>query len=373
MKHQAKLVLFGILSLLIGVAFASPLLVSELSIRPFIKHVQGPTADFSVNVVYANFTILNGSKPVSKNDGPAISYYVVLNVTNLSDVGAKLLDVDFVAAGQISNTSTSFVMNSISGSGYEVEGAWVDSVWYNVTYVTGGGYPRIDINGTVIESPWGNVTWFEPYWMEGVQIMDTYANGTLTATYMNMNGTWTDVTGRINFTRPEGTDPSKNAVWVSDTVVREFHAFQDIEVLNFTSTTKSDNNTFTDSEIPEDWKTKYTWVGEDLFDNYWAPHQSRLIVLQGIRSIIKPWADAKAIDTLKSGSITLQTRLFNDANVTVKIVNGTIADTWSYVTERKQVQLTQNGDSYVYNTILGENQIFLTDQYGVEVFIETRR
>ena len=72
MKHQAKLILFGMLSLTIGVAFASPLLASELNVQPFIKHIQGPTADF-VNVVYANF-ILNGSKPVSKNDGPAISY-----------------------------------------------------------------------------------------------------------------------------------------------------------------------------------------------------------------------------------------------------------------------------------------------------------
>jgi CTP:phosphocholine cytidylyltransferase-like protein len=96
-------------------------------------------------------------------------------------------------------------------------------------------------------------------------------------------------------------------------------------------------------------------------------------VLQGTCDIIKPWADAKALDVLKSGSVTLQTRVFNHANVTVEIVNGAIMDTWSYATDRKQVQLTQNGDSYIYNAILGENQIFLTDQYGVEVFIETRR
>jgi len=124
MKHQAKLILFGILSLTIGVAFASPLLASELNIRPFIKHVQVSTVNCSVNVVYANFTILNGSKPVSENDGPAVSYYVVLNVTNLSDIGAKLFTVNFVAAEKIANAPTSsFLTNSISGSGYEVEGA----------------------------------------------------------------------------------------------------------------------------------------------------------------------------------------------------------------------------------------------------------
>jgi hypothetical protein len=370
MKHQAKLVLFGILSLTIGVAFASPLLVSELNIIPFIKHVQGPTADFSVNVVYANFTILNGSKPVSENDGPAISYYVVLNVTNLSDIGAKLLDVNFVAARQISNaTESSFYLNGTSGSGYFAEGAWVDGVWYNVTWTT-YSWPAVDRWGniTIFPDPCENITRSKGYWMEGVQLLDVYEGGKFKSTYMNMNGTWTNVTGRINFTRPEFESWS-----ISNPVVSEFHAFQDIEVLNFTSTTTSDNNTSTDSEIPEDWKTKYTWVGDGLFDNYWAPHQSRLIALQGTRDIIKPWADAKAIDTLKSGSITLQTRIFNNANVTVEVVNGAIVDTWSYATERKQVQLTQNDDSYIYNTILGENQIFLTDQYGVEVFIETRR
>jgi hypothetical protein len=359
MKFGVKLIIIAVLALSVGVAFASPLLYEELGIKPWIKHVQGPTADFNVEVVYANFTILNGSKPVGKNDGPAISYYVVLNVTNLSDIGAKLLDMNFHAAGEISNASASSVINTISGSGYEVEGAWVDDVWYNVTYVT-GGYPTIDIDGNVIESQWENSTWFKPYWMEGVQIMDTYVNDTLTATYMNMNGTWTDVTGRINFTRPTG----RYTFWIGNPVVSELHVFQDIKFRNLTSST--------DSEIPEDLKTKYTWVGEDLFNNYWAPHQSRLIVLQGTRSIIQPWADTSAIDVLKSGTITFQTRLFNDANVTVEIANNTIEDTWSYATELKQVQLTESGDSYIYNTILGKNEIFATDQFGVEVFIKPR-
>lgn len=164
-----------------------------------------------------------------------------------------------------------------------------------------------------------------------------------------------------------------NAFTVSDTVVRELHLFQNIEFRNFTSTTASDNNTSTGSKILEDWKSKYTWVGEGLFDNYWAPHQSRLIVLQGIRDIRTSFGGVQALDALRSGSITLETKLFNHANVTVEVVNGTIADTWSYARELKQVQLTQNGDSYLYNTILGENQFFITDRYGVEVFIEEGR
>ncbi|MCW4045835.1 MAG: hypothetical protein NWE94_10010 [Candidatus Bathyarchaeota archaeon] len=118
---------------------------------------------------------------------------------------------------------------------------------------------------------------------------------------------------------------------------------------------------------------KDTWVGDALFNNYWAPHQSRLIVLEGVRNIIKPWIDAKALDTLKSGNITLQTRLSNNANATVEIASNTVLDTWSYATQLKQVRLTKNGNSYIYNTVLSENQIFITDQYGVEAFIEERR
>jgi len=361
MKHQLKLVLFGILSLTIGVAFASPLLASELDIKPFIRHVQGPTADFSVNAVYANFTIVDGDEPVSYFDGPAIEYFVVLNVTNLSDIGAVLNDVNFVAAEEITNASESVVWaNGFCGTGYEVEGAWVDGVWYNVTYVT-GSYPRISRDGNITEFPTQNSTWFTPYWMEGVQILETYENQTLTVTYINMNGTWTNVTGRIDFTRPEGTAPFSYAVAVNNTVVNELHVFQTLMPDN--------DNSSGGSTI----RAEYTWVGEGLFDNYWAPHQSRLIVLQGIREIKKPWANTAALDALKSGSVTLQTRVFNHADVTVEIVNDIMEDTWSYATELKQVQLTKNGDSYIYNTVLGENQIFTADQYGVEVFIETRR
>jgi hypothetical protein len=373
MKHHAKLMLFAILSLTIGVAFASPLLVAELNIKPFIKHVQGSTAEFSVDAVYANFTILDGTKPVSEFDGPAIEYYIVLNVTNLSDIGAKLLDVNFVAAEKITNASTSSIlMNGVSGVGYEVEGAWVDGVWYNVTYVT-GDYPTIGRDGNVIVHSFLNSSWFTPYWMEGVQILDTYANGTLTGTYMNMNGTWTNVIDRINFTRPHGVSPLNDAVAISNTVISELHLFQAPMPSDTTETNTSGNDTSTDSNAWGLGETEYTWVGEGLFDNYWAPHQSRLIVLQGTRDIIKPFASAKTLDALKSGSLTLKTRVFNNADVTVEIVDNTVADTWSYATELKQVQLAQSGDSYIYNAILGENQFFVTDSHVVEVFIETRR
>ena len=46
MKIGSKFVLIGILSLLVGSAFASPLLISELDIRPYYEPLpKGPTAD----------------------------------------------------------------------------------------------------------------------------------------------------------------------------------------------------------------------------------------------------------------------------------------------------------------------------------------
>jgi hypothetical protein len=58
MKIGFKLAFIGVLSLLVGSVFASPLLISELEIRPYNEPLpKGPTANVDVNVVYANFSI----------------------------------------------------------------------------------------------------------------------------------------------------------------------------------------------------------------------------------------------------------------------------------------------------------------------------
>ena len=57
MKNETNMIWLGLLSMLIGTVFASPLLLSELEIRPGPYLPEGPKADFSVNVVYANFSI----------------------------------------------------------------------------------------------------------------------------------------------------------------------------------------------------------------------------------------------------------------------------------------------------------------------------
>ena len=54
------------------------------------------------------------------------------------------------------------------------------------------------------------------------------------------------------------------------------------------------------------------------------------------------------------------------------LVNGTYYDTITTSTWLNQVQLENTANGYLYNTVLGENQQFQFDQYGVEAFIEPR-
>jgi hypothetical protein len=369
LKAGTKLLIAAILSLSVGIACASPLLISELNIRPWIKHVSGSTADFEVNVVYANFSVAYDNQNEIQANNPSIAYYVVINITNPSDLGARLLNINFAAAGKITQTSgmpfPGGVNGSQSGSGWEAEGAWVDGVWYNVTWVN-GTYPYFNRDGIMEPTPF-QIPNQVGHWIEGVQVYDRYVNGTLTATYLNMNGTWTDVTDRINVTRPE----MGGGYSVNDSIVNEMHVFQS-ELPNGTSstytTTSTNGTTITVKENSTLSGTVYTMVGDGCFDNYWKPHESRLIALHGSQSA--PWTSSKAVEALKSGNITLKTETFNVADGQTQIVNNTVVDTWSYATELKQIQLTQNGESYVYNTILNSNKAFAADQWGVEVFVK---
>jgi hypothetical protein len=59
MKNSIKLIIAAVLSLSVGVAFAAPLYVADMDIRPFPR-MQG-VADASISVVYANFTISKGN------------------------------------------------------------------------------------------------------------------------------------------------------------------------------------------------------------------------------------------------------------------------------------------------------------------------
>jgi hypothetical protein len=362
MKIASKILIAAVLSLTTGIAFAAPLFVTDINIRPWINHVQGPTSEFEVNVVYANFTIQNASIPITQNDGPTISYYVVVNVTNPSDLGARLSLINFVAAQKITNSSGfTFASNGTYGQGWAAESAWVDGKWYNITWAN-GFYPNFDRNGTMVPPPF-NMSNYPSRWIAGVQVYDWHVNGTLT-TYMNMNGTWTDVTGRIDVYRP----PAGNSSYIiTSPIVNEMDMFESASFHNYTS------NGVSIDPAGASTISVHHLVGNGLFDNYWAPNQWRLIALSGSWNIRKPYANAQVLNTLESGNLTLKTQTTNYVDKTLGLVNNTAVDTWSYATELKQVQLTRSGDSYLYNNILSDNQVFQADQWGVEVFVKQGR
>jgi hypothetical protein len=350
LKIGTNLILLGILSMLIGTAFASPLLISELEIRPYHEPLpKGPTADIDVNVVYANFSIGDVGERLTD-----ISYFVVLNITNNSDEWAGILMTQFSAAQNItrgvSSDSIFFGENWTSSLGWDAEGAWVDGKWYNLTWVPAG--------------------WREPtgegYWMEGVQLKDkavgSAVGGNVTNIYMNMNGTWVDVTGRVRWLDDDGNvvdiNPERLPSHTANVVTGSGTFFGEMKF--FSPGGKSTD----DEEVP--WSTITTYTPTD-FNNLWAPHQSRLIVLSADRQILNMFVDSSKLEQLKTEPITFRGSVYSYLNGTVGVYDSTSVDD-----EIKQVQLEITEDGYLYNSILSDDQMFVMDSFGVEVFIESR-
>jgi hypothetical protein len=355
MEALTKLIICVLLSLSIGVACATPLLVTELDIRPFIKQVQGPTANDMINVVYANFTFIDELAPITQYTGPNIAYSVVLNITNPSNVSAQLWDVIFTAADGNKPSSGGLFTSGASGQEYSLEGAWVNGKWYNVTWA-GASLPEINMEGKMVSAASSSDT--SGYWMQGVQLDDVYVNGTLTYTYMNMNGTWADVTNQIDVTHPAPITPFGTANSLGKTIVTEHYVFVSAPPIT--------SYPVTDKWAP--WVTQYVLVGAGRFNETWAPHQSRLILLSGIYEVRTP-LDNSVFAALRSGNVTLQTKIM-DVAAGSGTVNNTFTDTTEFPMEQKQILLTPQGDSFIYNAVLGADQKFRTDPWGVEVFIE---
>jgi len=357
MKNSVKFLAIAVLSLAMGIASASPLLITELKIRPWIHEVQGQTAQFSVNVIYANFTIQDADKPVEQDSGPTITYFAVVNITNFSDLNATLTRVNFLAAQNIANDSGPAIENGAVG--WEAEGAWVDGKWYNLTWVN-VTYPYFDENG-IFHQPEFKLP-EQPYWMEGVQVYDRYVNGTLVATYLNMNGTWTDVANKINVARM----PLDSGYSIVGTVVDDTQCFENVAVRDYTS------NGIAYGPSIGAIRTTYHLVGEGFFSNYWAPHQSRLVAVFGSWDVHEPFASDETVKALQSGNLTFKTQTTNFVEEGSSMINNTVTTTSSDAVELKRVQLTQNENSYIYSPLVLDNQAFLIDQWGVEVNLRSQ-
>ena len=353
MKFALKLIVFAVLSFSMGIACASPLLVSELNIRPWITHVQGSTAKMDVEVIYANLSLQDTNKPITNDSGPTISYFAVVNITNPSEFTSSLTRIEFLAAQHIGNSSeiTGF---SNEGAKWEAAGVWLDGKWYNVTLVNVSA-PSFDMNGNMSVI---HVLPGQEYWIQGVQLYDRYVNGILVATYLNMNGTWTDVTGKVTVDHPSIDNGATTSVMVAD----ETHNFENFAVRNYPS-----NGTVIGQLPAGAMRIVYHLVGEGLFNNSWAPHQSRLILIDGSWNLRNPFADMAPVTALQSSNLTFRTMASNFIGSEAAFSNNTVTDTWSYTTEEKQVYLTQNGNSFIYNPLSLSNTAFLVDKWGVEV------
>lgn len=432
MEAKTKFIILGIFSLLIGSAFATPLLISELGIVPFWTIPEGKKADLSVSVVYANFTIQNDLPRYDINIGEYyesnLEYLLVLNITNLSEIPTK---VSFIGLACAKNTtlipsalggfhathqngmlhSRSFISTGpVEGylghvGGGRVEGLWLDGKWINITWVPEGGlaeiwqsenifppkalegvwennwYPYEAINflknvtskypdqemppyvsfggdrsndmgeyytwaGTVFTLEGGN------YWIEGIPLKEYIADHEVKATIIYHNGTWIDVTERIEL-------EERPFVFANDLLMQvqtSFHGYNP----NIEEDSSSPVGSYVDSSSVEGFNHKFIYD----FDNIWEPNQSRLILLSGSMDIDNSW---KPDELLKDNDITIYTQLIN--YVPENIVNGVKVNTVSTSTGLVTIQLQRIEESYLYNTILSGNQTSITDLPEVESFI----
>lgn len=362
MKIRITLVAIALTGLLAGIAFAGPLVLSEINVRPYIHHVQGPTAEFEIEFVFANLTVLEIE---SEEDDFSINYQVWLNVTNPYDLGATLNHVTFTAAEQITPFSGPplFGNNSSGGWGWKEKGVMLDGKWYNLTWVN-GSYPTIDRDGNLEPSPF-DVPEQTAYWMEGVQLMQRHVNGTVVATYLNMNGTWTDVTGRLEIEIPE-----QHGYSVKHSLTNQMRIYQ--KKVPGVSVKPFNNETDDSDTLKVGMCNVYVPSGEGYFDSYWKPGQSRLVLIEGTQPFGFMAQYFDPIFVLDSGSVCLKASTFNHADNDFGRVNNTVQDTWSYAYELKSVELTKVNNSYVYNVELLDGYFFAVDEWRAEVFLNPR-
>jgi len=209
----------------------------------------------------------------------------------------------------------------------------------------------------------------EGVWIEGVHVWQEYnltktSDNTIIemATYIFINGTWVDVTGRVR------VDNEQPYVMAIDALSHELRNFESETFGSYRNATDFAEAMANRSDSLPNFGWTYTWAGEGGFNDYWEPHESRLIRLTGTREV----GVNAGLESLAEGKIMLYAGVSNYLEER-REVNGTYFNTFSTATSLKEVQVEKTADGYLYNTILDENQIFQPDPFNVEVFIKPRR
>lgn len=182
-----------------------------------------------------------------------------------------------------------------------------------------------------------------------MKIGEYYINYELAYTKINMNGTWVDVTGRIEVERPVYWPPHEQPmdavlIWDGRSLRHELsfdeHRY-DVAIL----------------EIPPRGTP-------EAFNEIWAPNESRLIPVKDARAVQSKYFEAEKLEKLMNEEIVFNTII--QARLTV--------DNWtdSALSEDSiQVFVDTTDEGFVYS-VLPEDTAFTLDEFGVEVFIEQR-
>lgn len=392
MEFKYKLIMVAILAILSGTAFAAPMLIVPLDIKPYPLVDDGPKANFAINILYANFTVSNWERsytdrvPTFDDTGnwtyvnvtksvPSVNvtYMVVANITNLSEINAKMYDASFIASQEIKIIDSALGGISL-GKGYSpssnfdgiAEGVWLDGKWLNATWIPGKDYPtnvyralsqERNVINTIPSLPENASE--KGTWIEGVLITEYCRDLKIVGTHIYINGVWVDVTGRI---KPWNPQPM---VLADNTLVN----------LVLTSSTPpykiTDNST---SPIPILWRVyrgqglSLRWAGLDGFSSVWAPHESKLIMFNGTQMFSSSETINSSVASMESGTIDLYGSI--TSLITNLPINGTFYNTMSTANWLNSLPLQKTLNSYVYNATFTGDQAFGVLPNGVEVYVK---
>ncbi len=372
MNFKLKLALVAVLALLSGTAFAAPMLVVD--VHPFPRIPEGPKANFDIDIVYANFSVIKVNATNRE-----VAYTIVANITNLSDRAGYLYETAFIAGQQVKQLDSALggmyldsyfedlPFTVTPSRGGLVDGIYLDGNWLNKTWIPGTDYP--DNLVSVINDENGDehaVLLAIPalpenasrtgIWIEGVPIAEHYG-GTGIATHIYVNGSWVDVTGRVQPHNPQPFLLSSNT----------------IADLTLTPSVGIYGASHTGTTIPlMGWQSgmlhAYQYIGGRGFDRAWMPHQSKLIVFNGTVTLTSDEFNNRVAGVLENGVIDIcgsVTSYINDWPV-----DDTFSNTVYTATAIKTVTLQKTQDGYLYNTALAPDQYFQVCPDGVQVYIK---
>ena len=376
MEFKFKLIVVAVLALLAGTAFAAPMLVVD--VRPFPRIPEGPKANFEIDIVYANFNVIKVNATNRE-----VAYTVVANITNLSDKVGYLYETGFAAAQHLVQSDSALggmyldryfdgLHDVTPDRGGLVDGIYLDGVWLNKTWIPGTDYGTDypDLRSVMNEEYDAEHTALSAVpalpenasetgiWIEGVPIAEYYGGTGITATHIYVNGSWVDVTGRVQPHNPQPFLLSSNSI-------------ADLKLTPCVGIYANVAHTVT--TFPSMGWQRGMWhssqyIGGRGFDRSWLPYQSRLIVFNGTVALTSDEFNNRVAGVLENGAIDIcgsVTSYINDIPI-----DDTFTDTAYTATAIKTVTLQKTPEGYLYNAILAPDQHFQVAQDGVEVYIK---